>query len=559
MAGVIAAFAARGLAQEAVPQKPAAPESAAKAPATVAPEAPAPETPAAPAAPKGRLLSELGLAGLDKKISLDLIEAMDVVDLIKFIALKGDLNVVIGREVTGTTKLMLKDVTLGDALESILAANNLAYELKGNILKVMTDAEYRSLYGEGFYERREVRIVQLQYATPSRVQVLLAQLKSEAGRVVFDDQTGTLVLIDTPEKVAEMASVIEKQEIKTVERVRPTITTNFVLQYAEVEAMEPKVKDVLTKDAGQVRSDTRTKTLIVTDVPYGLEKAVQVVEAFDVPSRQVFIEAKIVQVDLDNNHRLGVDWDDLKLDFLDPRSTLGAVSTFAGGPELVGAAELTYRTIQSGVDIGVIIKALQTVGDTKLLSNPHIAVLDGKEAIIKVVRDQPYAELQYEAGTSNVVAKVYRFVPVGVILEVTPRINQDGFITVDVRPEVSSANTFYDRNTDLALGESGVPIIKKSYAETTVTVSNGVTIIIAGMIEEEKNKITKGVPLLCRVPLLGALFRFEEIQTRNSEIILFLTPRIVTGEKSFFRDKDLRKGMRTSAVPVRRSPVGLVT
>ena len=80
---------------------------------------------------------------------VDVIEPMEVADLIKFLAIKGDLNVIVGREVTGSTKLMLKDVALGEALEIVLAANGLAYEVKGSIIKVMTDKEYRELHGEG--------------------------------------------------------------------------------------------------------------------------------------------------------------------------------------------------------------------------------------------------------------------------------------------------------------------------------------------------------------------------------------------------------------------------
>ena len=188
----------------------------------------------APTVDKPRLLSEYGLPGLDKRISLDVIEAMDVVDLIKFLAIKGDLNLVIGREVTGTTKLMLKDVTLGDALESVLAANNLAYEVKGNIIKIMTDKEYSALYGEGFYEQRQAKIIELKYATPSRVATLLAEIKSTIGKVVFDDGTGTLVLIDTPDKIAAMEAVIERAELPTIERIMPTETRTYNLQYAKV-------------------------------------------------------------------------------------------------------------------------------------------------------------------------------------------------------------------------------------------------------------------------------------------------------------------------------------
>jgi type II secretory pathway component GspD/PulD (secretin) len=493
-----------------------------------------------PAGGHGRLVSEYNLPGLDKPVSLDVIEAMDVVDLIKFLAIRGNLNVMFGREVAGTTKLMLKDVALGDALESVLAANNLAYEIKGNIIKVMTDKEYRETYGEGFYEQRQAKIVVLKYATPSRVATMLGEMKSGIGKVVFDDLTGTLVLIDTPEKIREMETVIARAELPTVARVLPTITTNFTLRYGKVEDLEPQVTPMLSKDIGQVRADRRTKTLVITDLPHIVANIREVVELFDREPKQVFIEAKILQVDLGDRTRLGVDWEHL-LQGLGPRFSLGVGSSMTPPLDLGNTlGQLTYRTILAGGDLQFVLKALETVGDTKVLSNPHIAAVDGEEATIKVITDQPYAEYTYESGTTNITGKTYKFIQVGIMLAVTPRISEDGFITMAIRPEVSTIlPEWYD-----GAPQRGVPVVKKSYAETTVSVKDGVTIIIAGMIEEQKVKTQNRLPLLGRIPLLGLLFRSSDYTTGNVETIVFLTPRIVTGAEPYLRIKDMKKATR---------------
>jgi type II secretory pathway component GspD/PulD (secretin) len=175
------------------------------------------------------------------------------------------------------------------------------------------------------------------------------------------------------------------------------------------------------------------------------------------------------------------------------------------------------------------------------LSNPHIAVLDGEEASIKVIQQQPYAELQFESGSTNVVGKTYKFIDVGVTLGVTPRINEQGYITVDIKPDVSSIIGTYDS----ASGQ-GVPIVKKSVAETSVSVKDGVTIIIGGLIDEVDAKDTVGLPLLSRIPFLGALFRSTSIVKQNSELIVLLTPRIVTGDRFFERSKDMKKQLRSA-------------
>lgn len=503
-----------------------------------------------------KMITEYALPNLDKLVSLDVIEPMEVADLLKFLALKGELNLIVGREVAGSTKLMLKDVALGDALEIVLAANGLAYEVKGNIINVMTDKEYRELHGEGFYERKQAKIIELKYASPKNVAQILAEIKSSIGKIVADDVTGTLVLIDTPEKILEMEAVIRKAELPTIQRQMPTVTTNFVLQYATVEDIEPQITPMLTKDLGQVRGDKRTKTLIVTDLPHIVTKVGQMVAAFDVVKKQVFIEAKIVNVRLSDEFQMGVNWDYL-FQGLDPRFSLSAASQFP----LLDLADnaqrgtLSYHTIAAGNDVNSVIEALQTVGDTKLLSNPHIAVLDGEEASIKVIQTQPYAELQFESGSTNIVGKTYKFIDVGVTLGVTPRINEQGFITVNIKPDVSSIIGTYDT----ASGQ-GVPIVKKSVAETSVSVKDGVTIIIGGLIDEVDTKTTVGLPLLSRIPFLGALFRTTTIVKQNSELIVLLTPRIVTGDRFFERSKDIKKLPRSSAaVAAPAKPAATVT
>jgi type II secretory pathway component GspD/PulD (secretin) len=496
---------------------------------------------------KPHLITEYHLPGLDKKISLDLIEPMDVVDLIKFLCVKGDLNIIVGRDVAGSSKLMLKDVTLGDALEIILAANDLAYEVQGNIVKVMTDKSYRDLYGEGFYERKQAKVITLRYAMPSKVAQMLDNIKSSIGKVVFDDGTGNIVLIDTPQKIKEMEAVIQTSEIPTVQRILPTVTTNFVLQYAKIEDIEPQLTPLITKDIGQIRSDKRTKTLIVTDLPTSMQKICELVAIFDRAQKQVFIEAKIVQVQLSDSYSLGVDWNHI-FQGLDPRFSLRTVSKSSGnlGLDIAQTAAsgvgggISYHTIAAGGDLNVVVQALATVGKTRLLQNPHIATLDGQEATIKAIRTEPYAETTIESGTTNITGKTYKFVDVGVTLSVTPRINELGFITCEIRPEVSSVLRWYDAEPGSS-GNSGVPVVQKSYAETSVSVKDGVTIIIAGMIEEVEKKERTQIPLLGSIPFLGALFRADHKTTENTETIVLLTPRIVTGTKFFERTKDMKK------------------
>jgi type II secretory pathway component GspD/PulD (secretin) len=506
-------------------------------------------------------LREYELPGMATTVTLTTLEPWDVVQLIEFLAYKGGLkNIVIGQGVAGlTTKLKFEKVAVGEALELVLSVNKLAYKVEDGILEIMTDEEYRLRRGVSFYDNKQVMVVDLKYADPVHVAQILGSMKSDAGTVVSDAVTGSLILIDTPEKIAEMQPIVAKADIPTVSRVMPTETKAFALQYAALEDVREQVQSLLSESAGEMRADQRTKTLIVTALPHNMKRVSELIALFDRRPKQVFIEAKIVQVSLGDQYKLGVDWDHV-FQSVDPRFSLStAVRPKIEGAEGIvepgsGIGSLSYRTILGGGDLALIVDALKSVGETKILSNPHVAVLDGEEATIKVITDRPYAEAQLETGTTNVVGETIKFIEVGVTLQVTPRINDKGLIGMSIRPEVSSVLGDYQAFRE-------VPIVRRSYAETSVLVKDQETIIIAGMIENTKEDSESSVPFLGRVPLLGLLFRSTSEVIRADETVVFLSPRVVTGDEPYLLMRDLKKrtkplrtvgeGMSTELRPLR--------
>ncbi|MFC1499350.1 secretin N-terminal domain-containing protein, partial [Verrucomicrobiota bacterium] len=520
-------------AQEPLPLDIAKPDNAGKDDLVKEPPAPVSSSPSENKS-KPRRLKDYDIPGLEEKVYLDSKQSMDVVQVIETLAHYGRLkNVVIGKGVSGTAKLRLRDVTVAEALEVFLSMNSLAYEVKDGIITIMTDAEYQTLYGTSFYDHKKMKIIGLTYADPTRVGQMLAPVKSNIGTVVPDPITGTLILIDTPEKIKEMETVIKKADIPTIKRILPTETKTFALQYADVASIQPEVMTLISKEAGSVRVDKRTKTLIVTALPHNMKKIEHLIKAFDTPSKQVFIEAKIVEITLSDDLSFGVNWQHL-FESLDPRFSLSTVSS-PGGP-VAPSGTLTYNTIVAGGDLSAILTALKTIGNTKILQNPHITVAEGEEAKIQVVEKQPYKETTIESGTTNITGVTYIFIDVGVTLAVTPKINDDKFITVDIKPEISSISQWYD-----GPAQEGTPVVKTSVAETTVSVKDGVTIIIGGMIKEEKTTSTVKIPVLGSIPLIGGLFKHDSISVRNVETVVFMTPRIVSGAEPFLRSRDMKK------------------
>jgi type II secretory pathway component GspD/PulD (secretin) len=502
----------------------------------------------APALASPRSLGDYGIEGLDKRVNLTAITDWKVDELIEYLAHRGGLkNVVLGKGVTGLTKVKFDDVSIGDALEVVLSVNNLAYTIKGGIITIMSDAEYQAQNGVSFYDQKQVRILELKYADAARVATLLGPVKSAQGTVVADAVTGTLILVDTPAKIREMERVAASADIKTIDRQIPTETRQFVLQNAELADIQGALTSILTPAIGAMRTDSRTRSLIITDLPHKMAEIEKLITMFDRRSKQVFIEAKIVQVSLNDKFRLGVNWDYI-FEGLDPRSQLkvdvipaiiqNSSDRGVSSVNAIGGMGLSYKTIVGGQDLNMALQALEGIGETKILSNPHIATMDGKKAEIKVTTREPYSEAKLETGSTNVVGETFQFIDVGVSLDVTPRINDEDMISMLIRPEISSVIARY---TGAIQTSDGVPVVRTSYADTSVLVKNGETIIIAGMIENEKQESEARVPVLGRIPLLGILFRQQVRESTNRELIVFLTPRIVSGERPYLRMKDVKK------------------
>ncbi|MCK4881776.1 MAG: type II and III secretion system protein, partial [Candidatus Omnitrophica bacterium] len=161
----------------------------------------------------------------------------------------------------------------------------------------------------------------------------------------------------------------------------------------------------------------------------------------------------------------------------------------------------------------------------KLLSNPKLAVVNNQEARIHVGRKEAYITTTTTSGsTTTTTAEDVNFVDVGIQLSVTPTINADGFVTMKIKPEVSSV-------VDVLITPSGnqIPIIDTSLAETTVMVEDNATIIIGGLRRDEETENSERIPLLGDIPWFGNLFKSQTKNTERSELLVMITPHIVDG------------------------------
>ncbi len=479
--------------------------------------------------------------GIEQRIALDL-RNMDIVDTLKFLAQKGNINIIASKDVEGRVSLFLKDVTIKDALDIIVLANNLAYEMRGEILYVMTENEYKMLHGENFKDTRRVKIVKLEYARPEAVFKALDIIKSDMGKLIVDEESGTIVLMDTPEKLQIMETTLASLD-------QPGLTRVFSLQYARAPDVAASLSKRLdAKKTGSVSVDKRNNQLIITALPERMKEVEELIKSLDKKTKQVLLEAKILKVILSDDFDMGVDWDEVFReahkhglnfagDFALPSSGVSAITDFfkfALGPD----SSVSHNH-------SVIVKILQTFGETRNLSSPSIAVIDGEEAKIHVGTTKAYVTTTVATGgTTATTAAQVTFMDVGVQLTVTPIINDEGYVTMKIKPEISSADSELEYQIAADVTNT-VPLLSKTSAETTVMVKDGTTIIIGGLRKDEKIKTVKKLPLLGDIPWLGAAFRKTDEDLEKQEIIVFITPHIITGDIDVVDKAKRPKGLRS--------------
>lgn len=440
---------------------------------------------------------------------------MDIRDVFKLLSEKTGINIIAGQGISGQVTIYLKNVKLKDVLRIVLGANNLAYAVEDGVVHVMPAQEFERRFGTIFGGDIQTKVVKLYYTDTVDMVSMLNQVKSTSGKLIAEARSNTLILMDSAAQIELMEKFIKEVDV-------PITTKVFELSYAKVKDVAEKIDGALLSKSGSVKFDEPSNKLIVSDTPQKVEQISKIIAAFDIKRQQVLIEAKIVQVVLSDQTQLGVDWEGVVRRYhdLDVRSHFDILdSADRSGTLSIGTlADDNYS---------VLIQALSSVGNTNILSSPRITTINGQEAKILVGSTEPYVTSTTTTPSSGptTTAESVNFIEVGIKLYVTPQIHKDNFITMKLKPEVSSVT-----RTLKTSNNNTIPVVDTSEAETTVTVKDGVTIVIGGLIKDEKIVSNNKVPLLGDIPVVGGAFRNTDDLKRKTEIVLFLTPRIITGD-----------------------------
>ena len=499
-----------------------------------------------------------------KKISLNL-QNIDIIEALKFFAMKTGINIIPTSRVSGRVTLSVELAAVKDVFDIMLRSNNLAYDKRGSIYNVMTEDEYRRFYGKSFSDTREVKVFRLKYAIPEQAFTMLDTIKSSIGRLLVEPETGTILIMDTAENIKASEAALASLEKENIVKV-------FSLKYAKAKDVEEQLKAQLdAKKVGSVRSDERTNQVIVQTLPERMKNIELLITSLDKKTKAVLVDTKIIQLKLSDKIETGIQWEGLFAAASQfgtmymganpfaavqsgtaawrSRSQLlanltgdigsypssGFTSDYKGTQVKPGEA-LHFGIIDHKRDFDVMMKFLQTLGNTKILSNPMITIVNNQEGKIHVGERRAYVTTTTTTGASTTtVSEDVTYVDVGVRLSIVPLINEDGYVTMKIRPEISSVI-----GTVPTSSNNVIPIIDTSMAETTVIAKDGATIIIGGLTREEKVDDTYQVPILGKIPGLGFFFRNKAKSVQKTELLIFLTPYIFEGDKLITpKEKDL--------------------
>jgi MSHA biogenesis protein MshL len=393
-----------------------------------------------------------------------------------------DLNIIASPDVTGTVTVDFKDLSLEKSMEVILDAYGYYWSRDGSLIRV-----YK--YETEIFTIDYLRLIREGKGSSQ------ASLSSAEG-----DESGEIT-------------------------IKQSDTIRFW------EDLEEQLK-IIVSNEGKIIINRMSGIIQVTD----FHKKVMQVKRFlssiaEIIKRQVEINVKILEVELNDEFSLGIDWNLIAEHIFSLNTVELAADTIVGSP--FGVTVPKARSIRLGLNkIGTdkftaVIDALREQGELNIISRPSIRVLNNQPALIKVGTDIPFFDATTTIGVPpqpNTVTEEVRFVTDGLVLSITPQISEEGLIILDVTPIISR----FVATTVSSFG-STAPRMDVKQSSTVVQLRDGEMVTIGGLIRDSDSQTNRKVPVLGDIPLMGNLFKGRYTKKIKSELVMFITPKIITG------------------------------
>lgn len=403
--------------------------------------------------------------------------------VLELLSIQGQRNIVPSPRVSGTVTANLYDVTFEQALEAILQQNGAGFVRKGDFIYVYTQDELQKI--REAQRHLETRVFRLNYLTASDASTFVTPMLSSAGSIA----------------------------------VSGDVESGF----------QPSVGD------GGANSSAHVDTMVVHDYEEKLERIAKVVKSLDVRPRQVLVEATILEARIEEDNKFGVDFSiltnaavqslanplngagELIAGTLKPANKAGALQSSVGN---VNTADGGFTGGAVTDNVAIFIQALDSITDTTIIANPKVLALNRQRADVLIGEKLGYVST---TSTSTSTTQSVEFLDTGIQLTARPFISDDGFIRLELKPQVSTGSVTVSTNFT-------IPNETTNELTTNVMVRDGQTIVLGGLFKEETTVQREQVPGLASVPLAGEAFKGRSDDIDRTEIIFLITPHIVKDE-----------------------------
>jgi type IV pilus assembly protein PilQ len=340
------------------------------------------------------------------------------------------------------------------------------------------------------------------------------------------------LIADSKGYVVTKEENVLKVQTKASVAAEPLQEDIVTLEYTTAAEVEKVIRPFLTAGRGNVTVDPRSNTLVISDVPARLTQIREIVKRVDTQTPQVMIEARIIETVKNPKQDYGIKWESL-LNYEIAAKNIGwklnpsdlELNTYKGGSPSLPIKQADVAVLTAS-DFKVLISFLNSNGEADLLASPRVVTADNKEARINIAQQYPIPQFTFNQQTASLEVSGFEFKDIGILLGVIPHINKSGFITMEVKPEIST----FDPNRTVSFGgavQAAIPIINTRNMHASIMIKDGHTLALGGLIQEtDLSSITK-VPLMGDIPGLGAAFRSKSFEKTKRNLLIFVTPTIV--------------------------------
>ena len=406
---------------------------------------------------------------MQKKVSID-VSDVPIEMVIRQLAEQVDVDFIKSPNVTGNVTVTLTGVSVEEAMQSILDVHGCAYIKGENVVRILSREEIPEIS-----ERLRTETFEIIYADVTEVVKALEKFMSTQGSVSSIQGTSHVIVTDTENKIRDIASLIEK-----IDRITPQVL------------VEVRIYDITSQDnldlgidwyAGRRTNYNSSNYAIGDDITVSKDGSDTYVSSIT-----------------------------------DPSVTAG----FSAGTSKTATATegyLQFGLLNEHIDINAQLRAEKENVNAKLLANPRIMVLDNETALFDIVTEHPYIE---RTITGSTVTETVKFKNVGIKLGVTPHVTRDGMVRMRILPEFGVVIG------QVQVSSSDVPIVDTRKVDTIALIEDGHSVVLGGLRKKDTTQQINKVPMLGDIPIIGNLFRFEGESTVITELVVFITPKIIT-------------------------------